>query len=523
MTLLDQPHLLFTDIIAHNAHSFGNKTAVVCGRERLTWEEFHHRTNLVANALLGLGLEKGDKVCFFMLNSISMYELLWGTIKAGGVVVPLNVMMAQDALPAMINNCEAGLIFVDAMTFGQIDAVRAALPGIGAQGFFGAGFDLDGWRSYDGLVDGQAGDDPDVDIVFSDSMSIIYSSGTTGIPKGIEHSHLARHMYSVGAGPAFGVDRYATVVCSTPLYTNGTWINMLPAVYFGGTVVLLSKFSASEFIDAVDREGGTHAFLVPTQIIVILAEEKKPGALKTLRGILSGGAPLTTTTFNELADNYPHVGLYEIYGITEGFITVAEPRDWERGKRGSVGKPLFGADVQIIDAQGKSLPRGETGEIVAWSAGLMKGYYRDPQRTEEMIWRGPKNRTYLKSGDIGKLDEDGFIYVSGRAKDMIISGGINIFASDIEEVFMAHEEVKEVAVIGVPHEKWGETPLLLAIMHPGATATESGLAAWGNQRLGKFQRVDRCEFRGEFPRATHVKVLKRVLRDSYWAGRERSI
>ena len=523
MTLLDQPHLLFPDIIAHNAYSFGKKTAVVCDQERLTWEEFHTRTNLVANALISQGLCKGDTVCLFMFNSIAMFELLWGTIKAGGVVAPLNVMMAQDALPAMVNNSEARFLFADAQTFGHIDAIRASLPGIGAQGFFGVGFDHEGWRSYDDFVDAQSADDPDVDIVLSDSMSIIYSSGTTGAPKGIEHSHLARHMYSVGAGPAFGVDRYATVVCSTPLYTNGTWINMLPAVYFGGTVVLLSKFSGRAFIDAVDREGGTHAFLVPTQIIVILAEEAKPGAMNTLRGILSGGAPLTTTTFNELRARYPQVGLYEIYGITEGFITVAEPRDWERGKRGSVGKPLFGADVRIIDEHGRLLPRGETGEIVAWSAGLMKGYYRDTPRTEEMIWRGPKNRTYLRSGDIGRLDEDGFVYVSGRAKDMIISGGINIFASDIEEAFMEHPEVKEVAAIGVPHEKWGETPLLLAIMHPGATITESELASWGNQRLGKYQRVDRCEFHTEFPRATHDKVLKRALRDPYWEGRERSI
>ena len=153
----------------------------------------------------------------------------------------------------------------------------------------------------------------------------------------------------------------------------------------------------------------------------------------------------------------------------------------------------------------------------------MKGYYRDPKRTEEMIWRGPRGRTYLKSGDIGRLDAEGFVYVSGRVKDMIISGGINIFASDIEEVFMQHPEVKEVTAIGVPHDKWGETPLLLAIMHPGAKIGEDELAEWGNARLGKYQRVSRCEFRSEFPRATHDKVLKRALRDPYWEGREKKI
>jgi len=523
MTLLDQPPLLFPDIIAHHARSFGAKTAVICGENRLTWEQFHRRTNQVANALLGLGLRKGDKVCLFMLNSLPMFELLWGTVKAGGVIAPLNVMMAKESLPTMINNSEARFLFADAATHKQVEAIRADLPGVRADGFYCVGHSSPDCLSYAELVEAQSDADPEVDIALSDSMSIIYSSGTTGVPKGIEHSHLARHMYSLGAGPAFGVNRCSTVICSTPLYTNGTWITMEPAIYFGGTVVLMSKFSGRDFLDTVDREGCTHAFLVPTQIIVILSEKAAEGSLKSMRGILSGGAPLTSTTFEELRTRYPQIGIYEIYGITEGFITVAEPRDWDHGKRGSVGKPLFGADVQIINSKGEVLARGETGEIVGWSAGLMKGYYRHPKRTEEMIWRGPRGRTYLKSGDIGRLDAEGFVYVSGRVKDMIISGGINIFASDIEEVFMQHPEVKEVTAIGVPHDKWGETPLLLAIMHPGAKIGEDELAEWGNARLGRYQRVSRCEFRSEFPRATHDKVLKRALRDPYWEGREKKI
>ena len=147
----------------------------------------------------------------------------------------------------------------------------------------------------------------------------------------------------------------------------------------------------------------------------------------------------------------------------------------------------------------------------------MKGYYNDPARTQELIWRSPKGRTYLRSGDLGRLDEDGYLYVAGRIKDMIKSGGINVFATDIEDVFMRHPQVSEVAVIGVPHEKWIETPILLAIVHEGATITEAELMAWGNERLGRFQRVSRVEFRSDFPRATYGKVVKRVLRDEYRA------
>ena len=154
---------------------------------------------------------------------------------------------------------------------------------------------------------------------------------------------------------------------------------------------------------------------------------------------------------------------------------------------------------------------------------MMKGYYAEPQRTAELVWHGPRGRTYLRSGDVGRIDEDGFIYISGRVKDMIKSGGINVFACDIEEVFMGHPAVKECAAIGIPDDKWGETPLLLVIPHDGAAASEETIKEWGNAKLGKFQRVCRVEFRSEFPRATHDKVLKRALRDPYWQGRERKI
>jgi len=515
--ILDSLGLFNTDFIARNAKYFDKKDAVVCGEERRTWADFHLRTNQVANALLKLGLSKGDKVCILGRNSIAMFEMCWGTIKAGGVIVPLNVMMSADSLPMMVNNSDARFIFVDSHTRQQVDVIREELQNIKVGYAFAFEGSHDGWASAELLIDQASNVDPDITHDMSDPMNIIYSSGTTGVPKGIEHTHFSRLAFSIGYGQELLVDRYTRTICSTPLYTNGTWLTMLPTIYAGGTSVLMSAFDGDDFLETVAREKCTHTFMVPTQAIRIVASRhaKKSLDLSSMKVILSGGQALPGQTFDDLLETFPHSGIYECYGMTEGFFFCIGPKDYEHGKRGSVGIPIFGGDVCVIDEEGREVPRGEFGEVVGTGAGLMRGYYNDPERTKELVWIGPKGRTYIRSGDLGRMDEDGFMYVTGRIKDMIKSGGINVFASDIEDVFMRHPQVKEVAVIGIPHEKWIETPFTLAILHDGATIKESELMAWGNERLGKFQRVSGLEFRLDFPRANYGKVLKRELRDEY--------
>jgi long-chain acyl-CoA synthetase len=520
--MLDQnPPVLYPDVIAQNARYFGTKTCVVCGSERLTWAEFDERTNRVANALLELGLEKGDSVCLYMGNSIAMFELLWGTIKAGGVVAPLNLLMAGAALPAMVENADAQFFFSDASTIATARAVRNDLRSVPPDHSLAVGYSDEQWRAAEPLIAAAPDTDPGVHIEPTDSMSIIYSSGTTGVPKGIEHTHHGRLMYPLGFGPALRVDRYTTTLCATPLYTNGTWIVMLPTIYAGGTVVLLPRFSADAFFGALEEERCTHTFLVPTQSIVLLESGEAAGHdVSSMRVLLSGGQRLNASTFDELTDAFPQSGLYEVYGMTEGFVSVAMPEDWERGKRGSVGVPIYACDVRILDPGGAEVPPGEIGEIAGYSPGLMIGYRRAPELTQELVWRGPRGRTYIRSGDVGRVDEDGFLYIEGRNKDMIKSGGLNIFASDIEEVFSTHPDVVECAAIAIPHPKWGETPLLLVIARADHSVTEEALKEWGNAQLGRYQRVSAVEFRTDFPRATYGKVRKHELREPYWGSAE---
>jgi acyl-CoA synthetase (AMP-forming)/AMP-acid ligase II len=516
--ILDQPGLLFTDMIRINAARFRDKPAVICGADRLSWADFHVRTNKVANALLGLGIAKGDKVCLVMNSSILMFELIWGTVKAGGVIVPLNRMMSATGLAATIDNCDARFLFADLDAVASVDAVRAELGKVERDGFFVAGGTAQGWRAAEPLVDAGAEPEPDVGLTMADPMNIIYSSGSTGAPKGIEHSQLARHIYTLGFGPGLEMTRFSVPLCSTPLYTNGTWITMLPAVYLGGTTVLMTKFSAADFLQAVQDHGCTHAFAVPTQFIVLvesgIVRDYDTGSLRVL---MSGGQAIASTTVALLREQLPHVRLYECYGITEGFSTLASPEDKALpGKEKTVGLALFGGELVILDDDGNVLPPGEVGDITGYGPALMTGYYRNREATERMIWRDPRGRTFLRSGDLGRMDEDGYLYIAGRVKDMIKSGGINVYASDIEEVFMRHPAVAEVAAIGIPHERWIETPLLLVILRDGHAIDEEELREWGNGQLGRWQRVSRVEFRATFPRATHDKILKRALRDPYW-------
>jgi acyl-CoA synthetase (AMP-forming)/AMP-acid ligase II len=505
---------LCSDVIAHNARLCTREVAVACGDDQLTWGELEARTNKVANSLLGLGLVKGDKVCLFMPNSLPMFEMFWGAVKAGCVIVLLNTLLDGDALGRLANASDATVIFADDTTRAQIDAVRGALTHVPPDRFYCFGdAAAPEWQRGGDLVDPASEAPPGVKLEADDAMSIIYSSGTTGVPKGIEHTHFGRLNYPLGFGMGLRICRYSVAVCATPVFASGTWITMFPTMYRGGTVVLLPKFTAEMFLAAVARHRGTHAFLVPTQYIALLEHGVDRYDTSSLQVLITAGQPLSPTTSDAVLKGFPTAGLYEVYGMTEGFATLAIPEDAERGKRGTVGKAAFLEDIRIIDAEGHELPAGETGEIVAHGPGMMKGYYGRPDLTREATWTSPTGRTYLRSGDMGHVDQDGFLYVSGRSKDMIKSGGMNVFAVDIERVFMEHPGVSEVAVIGVPHDKWGETPLAVVITRSGAADSAEELREWVNERLARYQRVSQVVIRPELPRTTYGKVQKQRLRE----------
>jgi acyl-CoA synthetase (AMP-forming)/AMP-acid ligase II len=290
---------------------------------------------------------------------------------------------------------------------------------------------------------------------------------------------------------------------------------LLPTVAMGGITSMLVRFTPENFLDAVERDRATHTLMVPIQIQSVLAsEELQSRDMASLRIVVTVGSAMSlaikelflTTLGNRLVD---------LYGVTEGVATILKPG--EMGKRiRSVGTPASGTDFRIIDEAGYEVETGQIGEIAGYGGGLMKHYHNQPQATKDASWRDERGRTFFRTGDMGRFDEDGYLYILDRKKDMIISGGFNVFAIDIEEVLARHPAVAEACVIGIPNEKWGESPLALIVQKQGTMAKEEQIREWANAQLAKHQRISAVEFRQELPRNAIGKILKSVLREPYW-------
>lgn len=514
MIKFDNPDVIITDVMARHGKWRTNKTAVVCGEKRLNWGEFNHRINRVANGLVSMGLKKGDKVSMLMTNSIEMLEIMFGTVRAGGVIVPLSAMVTGESLVRMINDSDSIFLFADKILLNTIESYREQLTGIAADYRFSVGVDADGWGGFERFMSDSPDDDYVVELTYEDPFNIMYTSGTTGLPKGILHTHHNRFHFAAMFAIDFRIDSGAVNIVTTSLYANGTWLTFLPTMFVGGTLIIMPQYDTAEFLRLVRREKGTHTFMVPTQFKMLLEHpDFDRYDLNSMKIWLSAGSPFLKQDKEEVLNRLPGE-LVELWGLTEGVATTLKPEDME-AKTASIGIPPVGWDVGIIDDEGNRLSPGEIGEIIGSSSFLMPEYYKLPDKTREAMWRDERGRTYLKTGDMGKLDEDGFLYILDRKKDMIISGGINIFASDIEEILAGHPDVKDCVVIGVPHEKWGETPLALVIPYEGAAAVEDDVRDWLNTRVAKYQRVAGVVFRIDFPRNALGKVLKKEMRAEY--------
>ena len=358
---------------------------------------------------------------------------------------------------------------------------------------------------------GPAGAAPaDVAIAPEQPFNIIYSSGTTGAPKGIVQSHRMRWRQ-------FTRVSYdgAITLASTPLYSNTTLVVVLPTLAHGGTVVLMPKFDAGAFLRLSERYRATHAMLVPVQYRRIMAREDF-GAYDLSSYLLkfSTSAPFPAALKADVLRRWPG-GLVEFYGMTEGGGSTMLAAHLFPDKLHTVGQPMIGHDIRLIDELGHEVETGKVGEVVGRSEMMMTGYHNLPEKTREAEWRDSEGRRYIRTGDIGCFDEDGFLILLDRSKDVVISGGFNIYPSDIEAELVRHEAVLEAAVVGVASERWGETPVAFVVLRDGAAGDGPALMDWVNARLGKTQRLTALTIVDSLPRSPIGKVLKRELRDRY--------
>lgn len=497
--------ILLASILAHGLERPGDE-ALRCGSASLNWQSLRDAVLETAGSLAPMVAEGNGRIGLLGTASVELAVAYLAIVAAGGCAVPLPVSAHPDALSGMIADCEPDLVLAHQENEQLVRniakvPVLAITPGEGLPRSFLRAAPLEHARVCA----------PETD------FNIIYSSGTTGRAKGIVHSHAMR--YRQAARSLFGIDKSSTMLLATPLYSNTTLMPLLAALFHGGRVILMPKFDAELYLDLAESEQVTHTMLVPVQYQRILDSKSfDKRDLSAFRMKQCTGAPLSAAVKRAAVERWPG-RFFEIYGLTEGGCTCILDVSASPDKAHTVGKPAAGNDIRIIDEDGQFLPAGKRGEIVGRSATMMSGYFRNEAANQAFYWRDGEGTVFHRTGDIGLFDEDGFLVLLDRKKDMIISGGFNIYASDLEEKLLSHPHIADAAVIAVPSERWGETPLGLVVAKDKAIVDPGELLEWTNAQLGKMQRLSGVELRDALPRSNVGKVLKQDLRRPYWEGR----
>ncbi len=483
-------------------------TAVVFENERLTWRQFAARVGRCANMLRSLGVGKGDKAATVLGNCRELLEVYWAVPSIGAVLVPLSPLLTTTGLESLLRDSDAKCLVTQRAL---LDTVRPAAAACGVRL-------LAIEDEYAELTAAAAEPFVPADVGPHDLCNIMYTSGTTGLPKGIMHTHSVRSMYALLFASAWRMTPESRVLHTGAIVFNGAFVTLMPSFYLGATYVLARQFDAEAMLAAIERERITHIMVVPSQIIALFASPRfDPARLQSLQMILSLGAPLLAEHKEKLNRLLPE-RFYELYGLTEGFLTILDRTDAVR-KSGSVGIPMIFEEMRIVGDDGAECPPREIGEICGRGPFLMSGYYKRPDLTAQAVRNG-----WLHSGDMGYVDEEGYLYLVDRKKDMIDSGGVKVYPKDLEEIAARHPEILEVAVFGIPHEKWGETPIAAVVLRPGARAGAAELRDWINERVAaRYQRLSEVVVMESFPRSAAGKVLKREMREPYWKDRQRTI
>jgi len=508
--------------------SYPTRIAVTCGDQSYSYEEIGHKSRCLTKALQQLGLKKGDRVAFLMANCPEYICCEYAVAKSGCIRVPLAVLLSSNDHIYMMNQAECKtLIYHERMA----SRVKDMMPHLESVQHFICVSDtpstlMAGHLHLQALIATHSPDPEKVDIDPEDLVGIYYTGGTTGKPKGVMLSHRAwvYTIYSEMLDLGFGWEE--VFLFPTPLTHAGGCL-MLPVLLRKGRCVIIDHFDPKVFLEAIEREKVTATFIVPTMIYVLLDyPDLKKYNLSSLHNIIYGASAIAPERLKQALATFGPI-MTQLFGQTEAPMMIsalsreehilADPVR-ERQIHSSAGRPTFHAEVKLLDENGKVVKRGDPGEVVVRCPNMMHGYFKNPEATAETIRDG-----WLHTGDIAKQDEEGFLYIVDRKKDMIVSGGFNIFPREIEDVLFDHPAVKGAAVIGIPHEKWGEEVKAIVVLHEGKTATEEELIRFVKERKGSLMAPKTVEIWDSIPLTNLGKMDKKVMRAKYWAGRERMV
>ena len=510
------------ELLNKNAQIYPDKTAFIFENKRYTFKQVNQRINSLINALASMGVRKGDRVGLLAYNCSQYFEV-FNVAKAGMICVPLNYRSVARELVYLINNSEANTLILEKEFIDTIRPIRHELGGV--KNFICLDAAVDNMASYEQLISDFPPDEPVNEVEADDPCILFYTSGTTGRPKGALHTHKSILAESAAVGQNFTSNDIA--LCVMPFFhVAGSAVYLFPAFASGATVVIHKKFDEAQILKTIEREKVTYICLVPAMIIRLLEHpDLDKYDLSSLHNIVYTGAPMPFEALRRGVERFGKI-FVQLLGQTETLnLTMLKKEDHyiegsarETRRLESVGKPPRTGEVRIVDEKLKDVPVGEVGEIVARSDRIMKEYWKLPKETAEIMKGG-----WLHTGDLGRMDEDGYIYIVDRKKDMIISGGENIYSREVEEVLYTHPAVQEAAVVGIPDEKWGESVKAVIVLREGMTATEDEIIDFCKEHLASYKKPKSVEFWDSLPITASGKIKKNEIRDRYWKGYEKKV
>lgn len=509
--------MLTGDMLRRAAERFPKKPAILWEGQVLKYQDLDKAANSLANTLIGHGFTKGSKVGIICRNRTEYGTAFFGVARSGAVLVNISVLYSPEELAFVLDKADVELLMYEDLFAEKIHAVRDQLPKLKRLVRIGSAGDDETFEQFTA----NASDDyPSIEIHEDDPFCMTYTGGTTGRPKGVLCSHRNRMITAHTVMVEEAIDECDTVAIVTPLFHVAA-LNIMfqPAVLAGATCVFLTHWCVADFSKLAEGTHMTAAFMVPTQVSMLMNDpDFDEQTCVTWRKLSFAGAPMPDWVQHEMLQRLPGVAMTQIYGQSEmGVLTSLRP--WYLPEKlGSIGRQAYNVDLALVDPEGHPVGPGVVGEIASRGENVMLEYYNEPNQTEA-FWRNG----WALTGDLGIMDDDGFVTLVDRAKDMIISGGENIYPKEIEDVLYEHPAVAECAVFGVPDDKWGEVPAAYVLRKPGAEVSEDDLVDLCADRLARFKRPRLVKFVEDFPKTPIGKIQKNILRDNYWKDKEKKI